>query len=78
MYSLLNHAARNSVNSYSSPNIIWTRKSKRMRMIGYEARRERRKVRKNVRAKTIGNILLRRYRYRWEDNIKMDLKEIGW
>jgi hypothetical protein len=23
-------------------------------------------------------ILLGRYKYRWKDNIRMDLKEIGW
>jgi hypothetical protein len=25
-----------------------------------------------------GKRIVRRSRYRWEDNIKMDLKEIGW
>jgi hypothetical protein len=28
--------------------------------------------------KSVGNRPLRRPRHRWEDNIRMDLREVGW
>ena len=46
---------------YSSPNIVRVIKSRRMRWAG----------------RTEGNRPLGRPRRRWEDNIKMDLQEVG-
>jgi hypothetical protein len=64
---------------YCSPSIIRIIKSRRVRWKGHVARMGEKKnaytilVRKPERKR-----LLRRYRRRWEDNIKMDLREIGW
>jgi hypothetical protein len=65
-------------NLYCSPSIIRIIKSRRMRWAGHVAR---------MRAKSAYRILvekperkrpLGKPRLRWEDNIKMDLTEIGW
>jgi hypothetical protein len=50
-------------NLYSSPSIIRMIKSRRMRWAGHVARMGRRGM---------------HIRYWWVDNIKMDLREIGW
>ncbi|KAJ4435328.1 hypothetical protein ANN_17938 [Periplaneta americana] len=50
---------------YSSPDIIRNIKSRRLRWAGHVARRE-------------GKRRLGRPRRRWEDNIKMDLREVGY
>jgi hypothetical protein len=61
---------------YSSPNIIRMIKSRRMRCEGHVARmRERRGV---YRGKPEGKRPFGRPRCRWQDNIKMDLQEVGW
>jgi hypothetical protein len=66
-------------NLYSSPSIIRMTKSRRMRWAGHVARMgEKRNAYKILVGKPEGKRPLRRPRRRWVDNIKMDLKEIGW
>ena len=63
---------------YSSPNIVWVIKSRRMRWAGHVARMEEgRVVHKLLVAKPEGKRPVGRPRRRWEDNIKMDLEEVG-
>jgi len=63
---------------YCSPNIVRVIKSRRMRWAGHVARMgERRGVYRVLVGKPEGKRPLGRPRRRWEDNIKMDLKEIG-
>jgi hypothetical protein len=64
---------------YSSPNIIRVIKSRRLRLAGHVARMgERRGAYRALVGKPDGRRPLERPRRRWEDNIKMDLREIGW
>jgi hypothetical protein len=64
---------------YSSPNIIRVIKSRRMRWVGHVAC-----MGDGIGAFRIlvgipeGRRPLRKPRRRWEDNIKMDLQEVGW
>jgi DNA-binding PadR family transcriptional regulator len=51
-------------------------KSRRMRWAGYVARMGEK--RNAYRILPEGKRLLERPRLRWEDNIKMDLRDIGW
>ena len=63
---------------YSSPNIVRVIKSRRMRKAGHVARMgERRGVYRVLVGKPEGKRPLGRPRRRWEDNIKMDLQEVG-
>jgi hypothetical protein len=63
---------------YSSLNIVRVIKSRRMRWSGHVARMgEGRGVYRVLVGKPKGKRPLRRPRCRWEDNIKMDLREIG-
>ena len=63
---------------YCSPNIDRVIKSRRMRWAGHVARMEEgRGVHKVLVAKPDGKRPLGRPRRRWEDNIKMDLQEMG-
>ena len=63
---------------YSSPNIVRVIKSRRLRWAGHVARvEEGRGVHKVSVGKPEGKRPLGRPRFRWEDNIKMDLKEVG-
>jgi hypothetical protein len=63
---------------YSSPNIVRVIKSRRMSWAGYVARmREGRGVYRVLVGKPEGKRPLGRPRRRWENNIKMDLREIG-
>jgi hypothetical protein len=63
---------------YSSPNIIGVIKSRRVGWAGYAARmRKRRGVYRVLVGKPDGKRPLGRHRHRWEDNIKMDLQEVG-
>jgi hypothetical protein len=63
---------------YSSPNIVRVIKPRRMRSAGHVARmEEERCVYRVLVGKTEGKRPLGRPRRRWEDNIKMDLREIG-
>ena len=63
---------------YSSPNIIWSLKSRRLRWGGHVARMiQFRNVYRALVGKPEGKRPLGRPRHRWEDNIKMYLKEVG-
>jgi hypothetical protein len=63
---------------YSLPNIEWVVKSRRMRWAGHVARMgEDRGVHRVLVGKPEGKRPLGRPRRRWEDNIKMDLQEVG-
>ena len=63
---------------YSSPNIVQVIKSKRIRWLGHVAGMgERRGVDRVLVRKPEGKRPLGRSRRRWEDNIKMDLQEVG-
>ena len=62
----------------SSPNIIRNLKSKRLRWAGHVARMEQfRNAYRVLVGKPEGRRPLGRPRRRWEDNIKMDLREVG-
>jgi len=64
---------------YSSPNIIPVIKSRTMRWEGHVARMvEWRGVYRVLVGKPEGKRPLGRPRSRWEDNIKIDLQELGW
>jgi hypothetical protein len=64
---------------YSSPNIIWVIKSRRLRWAGHVARMgERRGSYRALVGRPEGKRPLGRPRRRWEDDIKLDLREIGW
>jgi hypothetical protein len=63
---------------YSSPNIIRVIKSRRLRWAGHMARMgERRGAYRALVGKPEGRRPLGRPRCRWEDNIKMNLREVG-
>ena len=62
----------------SLPNIVRVVKSRRMRWAGHVARMgEDRGVHRLLVGKPEGKRLLGSPRRRWEDNIKMDLQEVG-
>jgi hypothetical protein len=64
---------------YSSPDIIRQIKSRRIRWAGHVARMgEERKVYKVLVGKPEGKRTLGRPRRRWENGIKMYLRETGW
>jgi hypothetical protein len=64
---------------YSSPNIIQVIKSRRLRWAGHVARvGEKRGAYRALVGKREGRRPLGRPRRRWEDNIKTDLREVGW
>jgi hypothetical protein len=64
---------------YSSPGIIIMIKSRRMRWAGYVARMgAKRNAYRILVGKPEGKSPLERLRRRWVDNIKMDLREMGW
>jgi hypothetical protein len=63
---------------YSSPNIVWVIKSKRMTWAGHVARMgEERGVYRVLVGKPEGKRPMGRPRRRWVDNIRMDLQEVG-
>jgi hypothetical protein len=63
---------------YSLPNIVREVKSRRMRWPGYVAHMgEGRGVHRVLVGKPEGKRPVRRPRRRWEDNIKMDLQDVG-
>jgi hypothetical protein len=63
---------------YSLPNIVRVVKSIRMRWAGHVARMgEERGVHRLLVGKPEGKRPLGRPRRRWEDNIKMDIQEVG-
>jgi hypothetical protein len=64
---------------YSSPNNFRVIMSRRLRWAGHVARMgERRGAYRALVGKPEGKRPLGRPRHRWEDNIKMDLREVGW
>jgi hypothetical protein len=64
---------------YSSSNIIRVIKARRMRWVGHVARTgEERGAYRILGGRPEGRRSLARPRGRWEDNIKMDLQEVGW
>jgi hypothetical protein len=63
---------------YSLPNIIPLMKSRRMRWTGHRARMGERKWAYRILAgRPEGRRPLGKQRRRWEDNIKVDLQEVG-
>jgi hypothetical protein len=63
---------------HSSPNVIRTTKSRRMRLAGHVARMgEKRNAYRILVGKPEEKRSLGRPRHRWVDNIKIDLREIG-
>ena len=72
----LHNEERNSL--YRSPNIVRVIKSSRLRWANHVARMEEvRSALKILTGKSTGKRPLGRPRRRWEDNIRMDLEEIG-
>jgi hypothetical protein len=69
----------NEINDlYCSPNIVWVIILRRMRLAGHVAcMGERRSAYWVLAGKPEGRQLGRR-RHIWEDNIKMDLQDVGW
>jgi len=67
---------RSLISVYSSSNILWVIKSKRIRWAVHVARMGRGEYRVLM-GKREGKRPLGRPRRRWEDNIKMDLQEVG-
>jgi hypothetical protein len=66
-------------NLYYSPSIIRVLKSRRMRWAGHVARMgEKRNAYRILVGNPEGKRPLGRPRRRWVDNIKMELREIGW
>jgi hypothetical protein len=66
-------------NLYSSARIIRMMKSRRMRWVEHVARMgEKKNVHRILAGNPEGKRPLGRPRSRWMDNIKMDLREIGW
>ena len=66
------------LNLYPSPNIVWVMKSRRMRWVGHVMYMgERRSIYRVLVEIPEGKRPFGRPRYRWEDNIKMDLQELG-
>ena len=64
---------------YCSPNITRVIKSRRMRWAGHVTRMgERRDAYRFLVGKPEGKRPLGRPRHRWDDNIKMNLQEVGW
>jgi hypothetical protein len=64
---------------YVSPNIIRVIKSRRMRWAGHVTRMgEGKGAYRILVGRPEGRRPLGRPRRRWEDNIKMDLQEVGW
>jgi len=62
---------------YSSSNTIRVIKSRRMRWLGHVARMRERRIR-GFGGEIEGKRPFGRPRGRWENNIKIDLQEVGW
>ena len=62
---------------YSSPNIVWVIKSRKMRWVGHVVcMEESRGIYRVLVGKPEGERPLERPKHRWEDNIKMYLQEV--
>jgi hypothetical protein len=64
--------------THIEPSIIRMNKSRMMRWAGHVAQMENRTANRILAGKPEGKRPLGRPRRRWVDNIKMDLREIGW
>jgi hypothetical protein len=63
---------------YCSPNILWVIKSRKIRLVGHVASMgEGRGMYRVSVGKPEEKVPLGKPRRRWEDNIKMDLQEVG-
>ena len=63
---------------YRPPNIVGVIKARRLRWAGHVARMEYNRRALNIlTGKPTGKEILGRSRRRWEDNVRMNLKEIG-
>jgi hypothetical protein len=63
---------------YSSPNIVWVIKSRRMKWAGHVARMgQGRGICRVLVERLESKRSVGRPRHRWKDNINMDLREIG-
>jgi hypothetical protein len=63
---------------YCSPIIVWVIKSRRMRQAGHVAvMGDGRDVYRVLVWKPEGKRQLGRHRHRWENNIKMDIQDVG-
>jgi hypothetical protein len=69
---------RSFVNFYSSLNIIRMIKSRTMRWVGNIAHTGTQNSYRVLVRKPEGGRAIGRPRHRWEDNMRMDLREIGW
>jgi len=63
------------LNDLYSTNIVWVNKSRRMRCVGHVARMGDRRC---LVGKHEGKRSLERPRSRWDEDIKMNLQEVGW
>jgi hypothetical protein len=69
---------RELIDLYSSPNIVRVIKSRKMRWVGHVVHMgERRAVYSVLVGKPEGKRPLGRHWHGWEDNIKMELQEVG-
>jgi hypothetical protein len=65
-------------NLFSSPSIVRMKKSRRMRWEGHVTRMCEKNAYRILVGKPEGRRRLGRPRRRWLNNIKMDLREVGW
>jgi len=66
------------VDSITKFSVVWVIKSRRMRWVGHVARiGERRGIYRVLVGKLEGKRPIGILRHRWEDNIKVDLQEVG-
>jgi hypothetical protein len=64
---------------HSSPNIILVTKSRRMRWVWHVARTGKGELHRGFLVwKPEGKRPIGRFRFRWENNIKIDIREVGW
>jgi hypothetical protein len=62
---------------YSLPNIVRVIKSRRLRWAGHVARMGEGSMYRVLVGKSEGKRPLGRPRHRWEDNVRIDLQEVG-